>query len=150
MPNKTKSGERDEALALLNHLQPLLDLRRALMSALDTEFKSSKNPLRVLILNLLRAGQFQSRCSAVSNSSSPRHTLQSSGWDLLQILVSDIISQCPVLKPIINFKLALSKNSSQHVFVLSQAGHRHLEIQQPDAFPQLLCAPPLINPVMRP
>ena len=43
----TKRGERnytDEALALLNHLKPLMNLWRALMSALDTEFKLSQSP----------------------------------------------------------------------------------------------------------
>ena len=43
---QTKERERDytnEDLALLSHLKPPMNLWRALMSALDTEFKSSKN-----------------------------------------------------------------------------------------------------------
>ena len=61
--NKTKWGERDytdEAISLFNHLKPLMNLWRALMSALDTEFKSSKKPLP-RVLNLLRAVQLQRR-----------------------------------------------------------------------------------------
>ena len=73
-------GERDytdEALAHLNYLKPLKNLWRALMSALDKEFKHLKKPLQsVLNLNLLRAGQLQRSCSTVSNSSS---------WSLGQI-----------------------------------------------------------------
>ena len=56
---KTKRGERkytDIALALLNHLKLLMNLWRALISPLDTEFKSSKKTLlREFKLNLLRA-----------------------------------------------------------------------------------------------
>ena len=73
-------GERDytdEVLAPLNQPKPLMNLWRALMSALDTEFKISKKGLpRVLNLNLPRAGQLQRRCSIVSNSSSSQHALQ--------------------------------------------------------------------------
>ena len=58
-PNQTKKGERnyaDEAPAFPNLLKLLINLWRALMSALDTEFKSSKKSLlKVLNLNLLRA-----------------------------------------------------------------------------------------------
>ena len=54
-PYKTKRGEcdyTDEALAILKHLKLLMDPWRALMSALDTEFKPSKKPLpKVLNLN---------------------------------------------------------------------------------------------------
>ena len=78
--NKTKIGEHDytdEALALLNHLKPLMNLWRALMLALDIELKLSKQPPKmVLSFNLLRAGQLQRRCSTVSNSSSSQHALQ--------------------------------------------------------------------------
>ena len=41
-PNKTKRGGRDytdESLALFNHRKPLMNLWRALVSALDTELK---------------------------------------------------------------------------------------------------------------
>ena len=76
-PNKTKREERDytdEALALLKHLKPLMKLCGVLMLALDIEFKSLKKPLpRVLNLNLLRARQLQSKCTAVSNSCSLQH-----------------------------------------------------------------------------
>ena len=68
--NKTKKGERNytvEALALLNHLKPLMNVWRTLKSALDTEFKPN--------LNLLRAGKLQRKCSTVSNSSALQHTL---------------------------------------------------------------------------
>ena len=44
-----------EDLALFSHLKLLMNLWRALILALDTEF------------NLLRAGQLQRRCSIVSN-----------------------------------------------------------------------------------
>ena len=46
--NKTKRREpeyNDEALALFIHLKPLMNLWRALMSALDREFEPSKKPL---------------------------------------------------------------------------------------------------------
>ena len=67
----------DEALALLNHLKPIMNLWRALMSALDTKFKPLKKPFpRVLNLNFLRAGQLQRGYSIVSNSSSSQHSLQ--------------------------------------------------------------------------
>ena len=125
---KNKKGERDytdEALALLNHLKPLMNLWRALMSTLDTEFKPSKKPLtRLVNLNLLRTGQLQRTFSIVSNSSSSQHTL---GY------VPD------PREPTTNLKLALSKPSSQHVLILSIAAHRHLETQQPGPFPQHLC-----------
>ena len=39
-------------------------------------------------------------------------------------------------------KLVLSKPSSQPVLILSTAGHRHLETQQLDPFPQSLCSSP--------
>ena len=35
---KRERDYNDEALALLNHLKPLMNLWRALMSALDTEY----------------------------------------------------------------------------------------------------------------
>ena len=68
----TKREERDyldKVLALLNHLKPLMNLWRALISALDIEFEPSKRPL-ARVLNLLRAGQIQRSCSIVSNVSS--------------------------------------------------------------------------------
>ena len=43
-PNQSKRAERDytnEALALLNHIKAVMNLWKALMSALNTEFKSS-------------------------------------------------------------------------------------------------------------
>ena len=69
-PDTSKNGEReytDEALALFN--QPkIMNLWRALMSALDTEFKLFKKILsRVLNLNLPRTGQLHRRSSLVSN-----------------------------------------------------------------------------------
>ena len=45
--NKIKRGERDytdEALALLHHFKPLMNLWRALMSALDTEEAPTRAP----------------------------------------------------------------------------------------------------------
>ena len=51
--NKIKKGEHDytvETLTLFNHLKPLMNLWRALMSALDTEFKPSMKPLLQLQL----------------------------------------------------------------------------------------------------
>ena len=63
--NKTireESDYTDEALAFLNRHKLLINLWKALISALDTEFKPSKKPLpRVLNLNLLRARQLQRR-----------------------------------------------------------------------------------------
>ena len=56
---KTKRGERDytdEALALLKHIKPLMNLWTALMTTLDTEFKPIKKPLPRLI-------NLQRRCS---------------------------------------------------------------------------------------
>ena len=50
-PNKTKQNT-GKALAFLNHLKPLMNLCRALMLTLDTEFKKSKKLLRGF-LNLL-------------------------------------------------------------------------------------------------
>ena len=105
-----------------------MNLWRALKSSFDTEFKSSKKPLpRFLNLNLPRAGQLQRSCSTVCNSSSLQHTLQHPCIDPFQILVSDLISHCSVIKPITNLKLVLSKPSSQPVLELSTAGHRDLE-----------------------
>ena len=75
---QNKKGEldyTDEALALLNLL---MNLWKALMSALDPQFKPSKKPLltEASILNLLRVGQLQKRSSNVLKCSS-------SGWDLV-------------------------------------------------------------------
>ena len=59
-PNKTKRVERDYTDEALNYienylenydLKPLMNLWRALMSALDTEFKSSRRHL-LIVLNL--------------------------------------------------------------------------------------------------
>ena len=53
---KPKNGERDYTDEALIVLKPLMNLWRALMSTLDTEFKPSKKPLpRALNPNLLRA-----------------------------------------------------------------------------------------------
>ena len=55
---KTKRGERDctdEVLALLNNHKALMNLWRALISALETESKPLKKPLpRVFNINLLK------------------------------------------------------------------------------------------------
>ena len=59
----------------LTQPKPLMNLWRALISAIDTEFKLSKKILSI-ILNLPRAGQLQSRCSIVFNFSSYQHALQ--------------------------------------------------------------------------
>ena len=66
------------------------------MSALYTEFKSSKKLLtRVFNLSLLRSRQsYRGVVRQCSNFPHRSSTLQESGWDLFQILVNDLISQC--------------------------------------------------------
>ena len=84
------------ALATLNKPKLLKNEWRALIPAFDTQFKSLKKALpTVLNLNLPRAEQLQRRCSIVSNSFSSQHAL-------LRILLSDLMSQCPVIKPTIS------------------------------------------------
>ena len=68
----TKRGEcdyTDEAPAPLNQPKLIMNLWRALMSALDTEFRLSKKALQ-RILKLPRALQLQRRCLIVFNSPS--------------------------------------------------------------------------------
>ena len=61
---QNKKGECDSSWFIS------MNLRRAFISALDTELKPSKKLLpRVLNLHLLRSGQLQRRCSTVFNFS---------------------------------------------------------------------------------
>ena len=60
--NKTEKGDyTDEALALLNHLKPVMNLWRALMLALDMKFKTSKKAFCALNTKLSIASGFQEK-----------------------------------------------------------------------------------------
>ena len=62
---ETEELQNPTNLATLNQLKLIMNLWRALKSALDTEFKTSKKPLpRVFNLILLKVGQLKIRCSS--------------------------------------------------------------------------------------